>query len=104
MLSREPILELKRIDVWVCSLSGCDKLSWVGAALGLVPLTQILDLDLSYIGETPPEDEDVATTRELQDGNGGIGYSTWVRAKTLSTDTIVSVTRDESLGFSDVLP
>lgn len=40
-----------------------------------------MELDLSYIGEAPPEDEDVATTRELQDGNGGIGYSTWVSTK-----------------------
>lgn len=37
-----------------------------------------MDLDLSYIGATPPEDEDVETARELQDGLNGIGYSTWV--------------------------
>lgn len=42
-------------------------------------MTQLLDLDLSYIGETPPEDEDVATTRELREGDGGRGYSTWVK-------------------------
>ena len=46
--------------------------------MALSPMTQLLDLDLSYIGETPPEDEDVSTSRELQDGDGGRGYSTWV--------------------------
>ena len=71
-------------DGWCadCSLSGCDKLSRPGAALGLAALTQLVDLDLSYVGATPPEDEDVATARELQDGLGGIGYSTWVRTRT----------------------
>lgn len=63
----------------LCSLSGCDKLSRPGAALGLATLTQLVDLDLSYIGATPPDDEDVETARELQAGLNGIGYSTWVR-------------------------
>ena len=62
------------------SLSGCDKLSPAGVALALAPMTQLLDLDVSYIGEAPPEDEDVATTRELREANGGRGYSTWVRS------------------------
>ncbi len=64
------------------SLSGCDKLSRPGAALGLAPLTQLIDLDLSYIGATPPDDEDVETARELQNGLGGVGYSTWVSSRT----------------------
>ena len=69
------------------SLSGCDKLSRPGAALGLAALTQLVDLDLSYIGATPPDDEDVETARELQDGLNGIGYSTWV-----STRVAIAVT------------
>ena len=75
------------------SLSGCDKLSRPGAALGLAGLTQLVDLDLSYIGATPPDDEDVETARELQAGLNGIGYSTWVSVAALKAAKASSADR-----------